>query len=130
MSVSPAGHVRFSEVTKRFGPAAVIERCTFDIPARRFTALVGPSGCGKTTLIDLIAGYERPTSGRLALDGADITGPGWDRLVVFQETALFPWKSTLANVMFGPRMSEKDGFQALSIARKTALHRDYYPETH
>jgi NitT/TauT family transport system ATP-binding protein len=102
MTSPTGGHVELWELTKTFGGSPVLERCTLEVPARSFTALVGPSGCGKTTLIDLIAGYERPTTGELRLDGAPITGPGWDRLVVFQETALFPWKSTLSNVMFGP----------------------------
>jgi sulfonate transport system ATP-binding protein len=96
------GLVEFRDVTKRFGTKDIIFDCSFEIVPGRFTALIGPSGCGKTTIIDLIAGYEMPTLGSVLLDGVRINGPGWDRLVVFQEAALFPWKSTLANVMFGP----------------------------
>ena len=97
-----AGRVEFRGVTKRFGTKQALADCTFEFTPARFTALIGPSACGKTTIIDLIAGYERPSSGAVLLDGKSVDGPGWDRLVVFQETALFPWKSTLHNVMFGP----------------------------
>jgi len=73
-----------------------------DVYPGEFLAVVGPSGCGKTTLINMIAGYETPDQGSITVDGVAVHGPGWDRLVVFQETALFPWKTTMANVMFGP----------------------------
>jgi NitT/TauT family transport system ATP-binding protein len=89
-------------VSKRFGAKEVIADCSFEIVPGQFTALIGPSGCGKTTIINLIAGYEMPSSGSVRLDGTEIKGPSWERLVVFQESALFPWKSTLANAMFGP----------------------------
>ena len=56
--------------------------------------MVGPSGCGKSTLIRLLAGFEAPTAGSVTLDGAPITGPDRGRLVLFQETALFPWMTT------------------------------------
>src|SRR5277367_4620588 len=96
------GHVEFRNVSKSFGEKNVILDCSFEIAPHKFTALIGPSGCGKTTIIDLIAGYEQPNNGTVLLDGAAVRGPSSERLVVFQEAALFPWKSTLANVMFGP----------------------------
>lgn len=102
MTIESRGAATLSGVNKAFGHAAVLRECSFEVPANSFTALVGPSGCGKTTLIDMIAGYEVPDSGSIAVDGAVVNGPGWDRLVVFQETALFPWKTTMANVVFGP----------------------------
>ena len=70
--------------------------------------MIGPSGCGKSTLIRLLAGFERPTSGTITLDGKPVTGPGVDRLVVFQETALFPWMTTYDNIMYGPRARGED----------------------
>jgi NitT/TauT family transport system ATP-binding protein len=119
------GLVELRNVSKRFGAKEVIADCTFEIVPGRFSALIGPSGCGKTTIIDLIAGYEMPSSGTVRLDGPEIKGPSWDRLVVFQETALFPWKSTLANVMFGPlnrgAPRHETESQARAILRKLGL---------
>jgi NitT/TauT family transport system ATP-binding protein len=119
------GLVEFRNVTKHFGAKEVLRECSFEIAPRQFTALIGPSGCGKTTIIDLIAGYETPSSGIVTLDGAAINGPSSDRLVVFQETALFPWKSTLANVTFGPlnRNAPRNEVesQARTILRKLGL---------
>lgn len=97
-----SGLVEFREVSKSFGAKQVISNCSFEITPQLFTAVIGPSGCGKTTIVNLIAGYEMPSSGHVLFDRASIAGPSSERLVVFQETALFPWKSTLANVMFGP----------------------------
>jgi NitT/TauT family transport system ATP-binding protein len=80
----------------------VLEECSFTVTKGKLNVLVGPSGCGKTTVVNLLAGYERPASGEILLDGQPVTGPGSSRLVVFQETALFPWLTVLGNVMFGP----------------------------
>jgi NitT/TauT family transport system ATP-binding protein len=63
--------------------------------------IVGPSGCGKSSLLDLLAGLTKPSSGQILLDGKPIDGPGMDRGIVFQQYALFPWKTALANVEFG-----------------------------
>jgi NitT/TauT family transport system ATP-binding protein len=65
--------------------------------------MIGPSGCGKSTLIRLLAGFEKPSAGTIQLNGAPITGPNRDRLVVFQESALFPWMTTWDNILYGPR---------------------------
>jgi NitT/TauT family transport system ATP-binding protein len=93
-------------VTKTFGEEwqrhVVVREASFVVEAGKFNVVIGPSGCGKTTLINLIAGYEQPTSGEITIDGQRVTGPGRDRLVVFQETALFPWMTSMENVMFGP----------------------------
>jgi NitT/TauT family transport system ATP-binding protein len=65
--------------------------------------MIGPSGCGKSTLLRLLAGFEKPTSGSITINGQPVAGPGRDRLVLFQESALFPWMNTWDNVMYGPR---------------------------
>lgn len=62
---------------------------------------MGPSGCGKSTLLDLISGLSSPTQGRILIDGHPITGPGLDRGIVFQQYALFPWKTARGNIEFG-----------------------------
>ena len=70
-----------------------------------FVCLLGPSGCGKSTLLNLVAGFDRPDSGTLSVHGREIRGPGPDRIVVFQESALFPWMNVRANVEFGLRLA-------------------------
>ncbi len=82
----------------------VIVDLTAEITPGELTVIVGPSGCGKTTLVNLIAGFETPDKGRILLNGEPVTGPGHDRMVVFQETALIPWQTTYENVVFGPKL--------------------------
>ena len=78
--------------------------------------MIGPSGCGKTTLTKLLAGFERPNSGSITIDGKPVAGPGVDRMVVFQETALFPWMSTYDNIMYGPRARGEDTLETRNLA--------------
>ncbi len=90
----------------------VISNFDLKVNPGELTVLVGPSGCGKTTLVNLIAGFDFPESGEIQINGEPITGPGHDRMVVFQETALMPWLTSYENVVFGPKlrgdMSEQD----------------------
>jgi NitT/TauT family transport system ATP-binding protein len=104
--------IEVSNVSKSYGAAGfakqVVHNCSFTLERGKLTVMIGPSGCGKSTLIRLLAGFERPSSGSITLDHKPVTGPGLDRMVVFQETALFPWMSTYDNVMFGPRARGED----------------------
>ena len=77
---------------------------SLEVRQGEFVSIVGPSGCGKTTILNMIAGFIPPSSGQILLDGRTVSGPGPDRGVVFQSFALFPWKTVLENVAFGPRM--------------------------
>ena len=81
-----------------------LEDVSFEVADGQFVCLLGPSGCGKSTVLNLIAGFVQPTSGRILLAGAPVRRPGPDRGVVFQEPLLFPWLTVLDNVTFGPRM--------------------------
>ena len=78
-----------------------LDNVTLEIKEMEFVAIVGPSGCGKTTLLRLVAGLDFPTSGRVRVGGAEVRGPGPDRAVVFQQFALFPWKTVAENIAFG-----------------------------
>ena len=106
-----AGEMEVKGISKRYGVGPmtkeVLANCSFTLEKGKLTVLIGPSGCGKTTLINVLAGYERPEAGTITIDGAPVTGPGPDRLVVFQETALFPWMTTFDNVCYGPKVRKE-----------------------
>ena len=110
--VSLGSEISVNNVSKSYGAEGfakqVVQNCSFTIERGKLTVMIGPSGCGKSTLIRLLAGFERPTAGTVIVDGKPVTGPGVDRLVVFQESALFPWMSTYDNIMFGPRARGED----------------------
>ena len=96
--------VRFENVVKRFGDFVAVKDCTLDIYEREFFSLLGPSGCGKTTLLRMLAGFEKPTSGRILVAGEDITDlQPYDRPVnmMFQSYALFPHMTVEQNIGFG-----------------------------
>ena len=96
--------VRIQGVTKTFGEVYAVDNVTLDIFKGEFFALLGPSGCGKSTLLRILAGLERPTSGRVLIDGQDMTDvPPWRRPVnmMFQSYALFPHLSVRKNIAFG-----------------------------
>ncbi|MEK6591718.1 MAG: ABC transporter ATP-binding protein [Pseudomonadota bacterium] len=85
----------------------VLDGCSFMLEKGKLTVLIGPSGCGKSTLINIMAGYEKADAGMATLEGRPVGEPAADRLVVFQETALFPWMTAFQNVAYGPRVQRK-----------------------
>ncbi|NDP63349.1 ABC transporter ATP-binding protein [Polaromonas sp.] len=98
-------NIEFSNVQRTFhqgGNAFIaLQGINLEVADREFVAIVGPSGCGKTTCMRMAAGLEHPTSGNVKVDGIEVTRPGPDRAVVFQQFALFPWKTVWDNIEFG-----------------------------
>jgi ABC-type nitrate/sulfonate/bicarbonate transport system ATPase subunit len=115
--------IAFEGVTKVFRrdgkDFVTLERLSFDVREREFVTIVGPSGCGKTTCLRMAAGLEFPTSGAVKVGGRDVTAPGPDRAVVFQQFALFPWKTVTENIEFGLRAK---GMPAEERAPRVARH--------
>jgi NitT/TauT family transport system ATP-binding protein len=95
------------EVTKTYrraqggGELQALTRVSASIQAGEFVAVVGPSGCGKSTLLYMVGGFVPKSSGRILVNGTPVTGPGPDRGPIFQEFALFPWRTALENILFG-----------------------------
>jgi NitT/TauT family transport system ATP-binding protein len=98
---------------------AVLQELEYGIPQGRFVSLIGPSGCGKTTLLRIIAGLEPAGAGEVLLDGEAVNGPSRRVGLVFQEYALFPWRTTLQNIEFGLEM------QGQSLASRRRAAQDY-----
>ena len=99
-------HLALENVSLRYdGAAPVLANLSLDISSGEFVVVVGRSGCGKTSLLNLAAGFLKPASGSVSVDGRKVEGPGADRAVVFQNDALFPWLSTADNVSFAARLA-------------------------
>lgn len=84
---------------------ATLNEIDLEIESGEFVCIVGASGCGKSTLLNLVAGLEKPTGGKIILDGVEVNGPGADRTVMFQEHGLFPWLNVIENVKFGMKLA-------------------------
>ncbi|GAB7020769.1 ABC transporter ATP-binding protein [Halostagnicola bangensis] len=99
------GHVTISNLEKVYESGAertkAIDDLSLEVPSGEFLSVVGPSGCGKSTLLYLVAGFLEASSGTMAVDDQSINGPGTDRGVVFQDYALFPWRTVMENVTYG-----------------------------
>jgi len=126
-------------LTKAFEPTRhrrhlALGDLSLSIAEGEFVAILGPSGCGKSTLLYVVGGFVPPSSGKVLVNGKAVTGPGPDRGPVFQEFALFPWKTVLGNVMYGLREQGVPKAQAESKARTLislvhlAGYEDFYPK--
>src|SRR5256714_3903214 len=107
---------------------------SLEIAAGEFVSILGPSGCGKSTLLYIVGGFVTPSSGAVRVTGAVVTGPGPDRGPVFQEFALFPWKTVLGNVMYGlveqgaPKKIAQDRARALIEMVHLKGYENFYPK--
>lgn len=95
-----------------------LSNISLSVEEGEFICIVGPSGCGKSTLLNLVAGLIQPTSGEILLDNKKIEGPGADRVMMFQEAALYPWLNVMENVMFGPQALGYNKAKQREIAEK------------
>jgi NitT/TauT family transport system ATP-binding protein len=110
--------IRIEGVSKSYDGKLALQRVDLQLPENSFTCLLGPSGCGKSTLLNMIAGFVPPTTGQVLVDGQAVAGADADRGVVFQEYALFPWRTALANIEFGPLMKRMQPVRRQETARK------------
>jgi NitT/TauT family transport system ATP-binding protein len=101
----PAKRAQFEHVSLAFttpkGRLDVVADVNYDIHEGDFIAVIGPSGCGKTTMMSMLAGFQKPTTGRVLFDGKPVEGPGPERGVIFQEYGVFPWLTVKQNIAFG-----------------------------
>ncbi len=104
--------------TGRAGAVEALRPVEMEIAAGEFVCLLGPSGCGKSTLLSIIAGLESASSGTVLADGRIVRGPGTDRVLLFQEAALFPWLDVQRNVEFGLREAGKPAKERIATARR------------
>ena len=120
--------------TQRDRPHLAMTDIDLAVADGEFVSVLGPSGCGKSTLLYIVGGFVPPSTGAVLVDGKPVTGPGPDRGPVFQEFALFPWKSVLGNVMYG--LLEQGASRAAAEARARELlsmvhltrYADFYPK--
>ncbi len=98
------GRLVLKDVSKKFDDLIALENVNFEVAEGEFVCLLGPSGCGKTTILRLAAGLESPAEGEIVLDGKKIAGVNKECGCVFQEYALFPWRTVKGNIEFGPQV--------------------------
>ena len=114
--------ISFTNVRKVYGPAesgvVALDNVSLDIGKCEFVCVVGPSGCGKTTLLNLLAGFEHPTTGSVTAFGKAITKPGPDRTMMFQDYALFPWLSVDGNIRYGLKQRKVSKTEADAVVKR------------
>src|SRR5215470_3355398 len=117
-------HVRVEQLTVEYerpraqGRFVAVADVNLDVGRGTFVTIVGPSGCGKSTVLFAIAGLTSPTRGRVLVDGQEVTGPGRDRAMVFQEFALMPWRTVVENVGFGLELQRWSADDPTARARR------------
>ncbi|NLX75868.1 MAG: ABC transporter ATP-binding protein [Clostridiaceae bacterium] len=115
------------------GRMAALERVNLEIGKGEFICLLGPSGCGKTTLLNLIAGFDRPTSGFVRINGETVTGPSENRITIFQNYGLLPWRTVLRNVELELEARKTDKKERRRIAEEytelvgLSAYKNHYP---
>jgi ABC-type nitrate/sulfonate/bicarbonate transport system ATPase subunit len=118
MSADAAAKIVVDGVSKAFArdkrTLPVVDNVSFSVANGEFVAIVGPSGCGKSTLLNIIAGFERPDSGRVLVDGAEQKGPSKRGIVISQHGSVFPWLTVRENLMFG--LEERHGSEKEALA--------------
>ncbi len=121
-SIQTSPKLRLTGVTKVFRnglqTVEALRPIDLEIQHGEYVVLFGPSGCGKSTLLNLVGGFEDPSSGAILLDGAEVDGPGSDRLMMFQDHALFPWLNVIDNVMYGLRWQRGYRFKPRARRRR------------
>ena len=131
----PLLEVRALDKVFRRGARTVqaIDRFSLDVREGEFVAIVGPSGCGKSTFLHILGGFEPHSGGTMLLNGAQVKGPGPDRGMLFQEFALYPWRSVIGNVAWGLEVQGKPRAERVAIAERylklvgLSAFRDAYP---
>jgi NitT/TauT family transport system ATP-binding protein len=131
------GVIRFDNVGRVFGskakPFVALKDINLEVSNKEFVAIVGPSGCGKTTCLRLVAGFDFPSSGRVLVDETEIRRPRPERAVVFQQFALFPWKTVYANIELGLRnqnvakAEREDRIRQILELMNLQSYRDHFP---
>jgi len=122
MSATTSGRVELHDVSVAFGKGGsrvrALDGVSLNVQPGEFVSLVGPSGCGKSSLLGILAGFTKPSAGRVLLDGAPILKPGPERGVVFQQYSLLPWLSVKENVELGLKLSGAPRAQRESTSRR------------
>ena len=112
--------IAFDHVSMEFDRLQVVDDVSYEIRDGEFVSVIGPSGCGKTTMLNMVAGFMRPTRGQVLLDGTPVTAPGPDRGVIFQDYGVFPWLTVRQNIAFGLnlRASRVPGAERAAIVER------------